>query len=85
MNIEEVDINASLKTVAPLLHHVHLADSNRQAPGHGHLALQPIVQTLVDVGYQGFVCFEFLPLPDEHQALLDAVTTLDSLWSAVSH
>jgi len=35
MNIEEVDLAASLKAAGPILGHVHLADTNRQAPGHG--------------------------------------------------
>ena len=36
MNIEEADIPASLRAVAPHLGHVHLADSQRWLPGHGH-------------------------------------------------
>ena len=36
MNIEEVDLAASLKAARSVLGHVHLADTNRQAPGHGH-------------------------------------------------
>ena len=36
MNIEEAVIPASLRAVAPHLGHVHLADSQRWLPGHGH-------------------------------------------------
>ena len=64
MNIEETSILASLKAARQHLGHVHLADSNRQAPGHGHLDIAAVVQTLRDIGYTGYLSLEVLPLPD---------------------
>jgi len=61
MNLEEVDIAAAYRTHADLLQHVHLADSNRAAPGAGHIDFAPIMQALVDVGYDKWLSFELLP------------------------
>ena len=61
MSIEEESIAAAFRKHGALLQHVHLADSNRAAPGAGHLDFGPIVQALVDVGYQGYLSFELLP------------------------
>jgi sugar phosphate isomerase/epimerase len=36
MNIEEADIAASLRAAAPLVAHLHFADSSRLEPGTGH-------------------------------------------------
>jgi sugar phosphate isomerase/epimerase len=61
MNLEEDDIAGAFRTHGAHLQHVHLADSNRAAPGAGHIDFAPIVQALVDVDYQGYLSFELLP------------------------
>ncbi len=61
MSLEEASIPEAFQQYGALLQHVHLADSNRAAPGVGHLDFVPIVQALVDVGYQGYLSFELLP------------------------
>ncbi|MBU4228575.1 sugar phosphate isomerase/epimerase [bacterium] len=64
MNIEEVSIYDSIIQAKDYITHVHFADSNRWAPGCGHLDFAKIVQTLKKIGYQGYVSAEILPLPD---------------------
>ncbi len=64
MNIEEVSPSDAIRRAAPLLAHMHFADSNRQAPGWGHVDFHPIVRALRDVGYGGGVGLEMLPRPD---------------------
>lgn len=81
MNIEEVDIAASLRRAAPRLGHVHLVDSNRRAPGHGHLDIGGILRELRDIGYGGYLSFEMLPLPNPRQALEDGIRLVRSLLS----
>jgi sugar phosphate isomerase/epimerase len=76
MNIEEVDMAASLRRAGARLGHIHLVDSNRQAPGHGHCDLSGLVQTLCDVGYQGHLSFEVVPLPSPQQAAEDSICTV---------
>ncbi len=61
MSLEEVDIAEAIRGVGSRLAHVHLADSNRAAPGFGHTDFTPIVQAIADVGYQGWVSYELLP------------------------
>jgi len=64
MNIEEVSIYDSIVQAKDYITHVHFADSNRWAPGCGHLDFAKIVQTLKKINYQGYVSAEILPLPD---------------------
>ncbi|HIH97697.1 MAG TPA: sugar phosphate isomerase/epimerase [Thermoplasmata archaeon] len=68
MNIEETSIEHTLETSKPYLSHVHVADSNRWAPGCGHLDFESIVRTLEKIGYRGYLSAEILPLPDQLQA-----------------
>jgi sugar phosphate isomerase/epimerase len=79
MNIEEVDIAASFRQAGSHLGHVHLVDSNRQAPGHGHLDIKSILKVLRNINYQGYVSFETLPLPNPRQAIGDAISTIRTL------
>ena len=64
MNIEEVSIYGSIIQAKDHITHVHFADSNRWAPGCGHLDFAKIVQTLKKIDYQGYVSAEILPFPD---------------------
>lgn len=61
MNIEEDSVADALRRVGPLLNHVHLADSNRAAPGQGHTDFAPILEALQEIDYQGYLTFELLP------------------------
>lgn len=61
MSIEEPDIAGAIRNAGPRLAHVHLADSNRAAPGEGHLDFDPIIQAILDVGYEGWISYELLP------------------------
>jgi len=51
------------------LGYLHIADSNRQAPGQGHINLKSILCTLFDIGYRGVISAEILPLPDDTRAV----------------
>jgi sugar phosphate isomerase/epimerase len=76
MNIEEADIAASVRIAGPTIGHVHLVDSNRQAPGHGHLDFVSVLQALRDVQYRGYLSLECLPLPTPRQAAEDGIRTV---------
>ncbi len=76
MNIEETDLDTALRAAAPWLAHVHLADSNRQAPGRGHLDVAAVLRTLGEIGYQGFLSFEVLPVPDALSAARQGIRTI---------
>src|SRR5204863_3505236 len=60
MNIEEASIPDALRSAHGLLKHVHLADSNRAVAGRGHADFRPILQALLDIGYDGYLSFEVM-------------------------
>jgi sugar phosphate isomerase/epimerase len=64
MNIEEDSIEEGLRRAGRALWHVHIADSNRNYPGSGHMAYQSIFQTLQGMDYNGFISAELRPIPD---------------------
>jgi sugar phosphate isomerase/epimerase len=68
MNIEEARIEDSLRAAGPLLGYLHVADSNRRAPGLGHIDFDTIVAVLAEVGFGGPVVAEILPVPDDAEA-----------------
>jgi sugar phosphate isomerase/epimerase len=61
MNIEEASIVEAFRASAGVLQHVHLADSDRTAPGGALIDFEPIVDVLIEIGYAGYVSFELLP------------------------
>lgn len=69
MNIEEPDICRSIRLAGDCISHVHFADSNRWAPGCGHLDFREILRVLGDIGYRGAICAEILPKPTPEEAL----------------
>lgn len=73
MNIEERSTPAALRDAAKYIGHVHFADSNRQAVGFGQTSITPIVQTLRQIGYSGYLSAEILPLPDANAAARQAI------------
>lgn len=58
MNIEEVDIDASIREAAPYLAHFQVSDSNRLEPGAGHLDWAAHLDTLAGIGYTGWLAME---------------------------
>ena len=68
MNIEERDMCEAIARAGSCLSHVHLVDSNRLAPGMGHLDFVSILAALRNIGYQGYLSGEFLPLPSDDEA-----------------
>jgi len=79
MNIEEVSIYDSIIQAKDYITHVHFADSNRWAPGCGHLNFAKIVQTLKKINYQGYVSAEILPLPDPNSCARLTAETLNKI------
>lgn len=81
MNIEEHSIEQALEHAGRHLRHVHVADSNRWAPGDGHLDFASILRALRRVGYAGYLSAEILPQPDEGTAARRALSHLKDIHS----
>ena len=81
MNIEEADIPASLRAVAPHLGHVHLADSQRWLPGHGHTDFVGAFRALREIDFDGWLALECMPTPgDPLENMRDCVQYLRGCW-----
>lgn len=79
MNIEDASIADSLVAAGSLVGYVHLADSNRWAPGQGHTDFHAIVRALAKIGYDDDVAVEILPYPSADEAATQAIRYLRAL------
>lgn len=65
MNIEEQDIPGALRAAGEKLFLFHVADSNRRAPGRGHIPFDQVFSALEEIGYSGPLIVECTaPGPD---------------------
>ncbi len=69
MNIEEPDIAKSLHVWKDLVDHVHIADSHRFQPGHGHTDFVSGFSALREIGFAGTMAFECRVLGDDQEGL----------------
>lgn len=76
MNIEDRKIGAALSENIEYIKYIHLADSNRLAPGNGHTNFARVFAHLQRSGYDGWVCAEILPLPSPDEAAIQAAEYL---------
>ncbi len=73
MNIEDADFADALIRNREYVKYIHLADSNRWAPGDGHLDFDRVFSALSKIGYDGWCTVECLPYPDSETAAKRAV------------
>jgi sugar phosphate isomerase/epimerase len=79
MNIEEAIISNSIKKYYDLIKYMHFADSNRLAPGFGHVDFLEIIKVLKENNYKNILTFEFLPYPNSNIAASKAIEYISSL------
>jgi sugar phosphate isomerase/epimerase len=72
MNIEEDRIRESILKAGSSIGHVHIADSNRRAPGSGHFDFSEMISALHDIDYKGVLSVECLGLPSPLEAAQSA-------------
>jgi sugar phosphate isomerase/epimerase len=78
MNIEDASFRQSLEAAREFITYVHVADSNRLAPGWGHLPFDEIFAILSDIGYDGYLTAEILPRPEPAAAARQAIRFLSA-------
>jgi len=72
MHLEEVNLHSALREARDVLATLHLADTNRQGLGRGHLDLPALFHTLWEIEYDGPICLEFnAPGPNPFVAVKD--------------
>lgn len=64
MQIEERDVAEALRRGGRHVGHVHFVDSNRRPVGEGHTDFRPIIRTLREIQYTGYLSAEAFPYPD---------------------
>ena len=57
-NMEEKQFPAAIRTIAPLLAHVHISENDRGTPGSGHIPWDDTFRTLAEIGYTGWLTIE---------------------------
>ena len=83
MNIEEPSIEQSIKKAGELIGHIHVADSNRYAPGLGHINFVEVLKALKEVGYSGYLSAEIIVKPDLETAAKITKKTLEKVEKIV--
>lgn len=83
MNIEEKSIEESLIKAKSYIKYIHFADSNRLAPGFGHIDFKSIISTLMKIGYKGAIGIEILPKPDDYSAAKKSIEFLKAFMCEV--
>jgi sugar phosphate isomerase/epimerase len=58
MNIEEPIIAESIREAGEYVKHVHLADSTRLLPGHGHTDFKSGFEALKEIGFENYMALE---------------------------
>lgn len=57
-NIEEKKLGDAIRTIAPVLAHVHISENDRGTPGMGHIQWDEVFSTLSAVNFQGWLTIE---------------------------
>jgi sugar phosphate isomerase/epimerase len=84
MNIEERSMEDSIIRAGSHLGYIHFADSNRLAPGWGHIDFPQVLASLEKIGYNGPIGIEVLPKPDDYQAAEQAIRYMKVMTTVTS-
>jgi D-psicose/D-tagatose/L-ribulose 3-epimerase len=57
-NMEEKKFSSAIKTIAPVLAHVHISENDRGTPGDGHIQFDEVFATLAAINYRGWLTIE---------------------------
>ncbi|GAB3808085.1 sugar phosphate isomerase/epimerase [Spirosoma humi] len=57
-NMEEKRFPDAIRTIAPVLAHVHISENDRGTPGDGHIPWDDTFRTLAELNYKGWMTIE---------------------------
>lgn len=83
MNIEERNFREPIFKAGKLLYNVHIADSNRQAVGEGHIDFKEVLTALKEIGYTRTLTLEPLPPVHDPYSILSRSLHKD-LWDEIA-
>ncbi|MCA9177903.1 MAG: sugar phosphate isomerase/epimerase [Planctomycetales bacterium] len=85
MSSESLPIPEVIRKHGGRMAHFHANDANRRGPGMGDIDFVPILQTLKDVGYDGWVSVEVFDYEPGIEALAgDSIRYLKDCWAKVN-
>lgn len=73
-NIEEKNFAEAIRTIAPVMAHVHISEHDRSTPGEGHIDWTTTFKTLKEVKYDGWMMVEAFGLA------LPALAAATKIW-----
>jgi len=82
MNIEDAHMGEALENNKEYIRYVHFGDTNRHAPGQGHMNWPEIFTSLKKIGYNGWTTVEILPYPDPDTAAKQAADYIHSQFGS---
>ena len=83
MNIEEASIEDALRMAGDRIGHMHITDSNRLAPGQGHLDYVSLLGTLKEIGYNGYLTVEAFPRPSAYECARQGSEYLNTILKSI--
>ncbi len=83
MNIEERSIEESILEHSANIGYLHFADSNRNAPGWGHIDFSSVLKALKQAGVRVDTTIAALPIPNGMDAAWQAFKYISSLCGEV--
>ncbi len=84
-NIEDVSVPDAIRRAERRLMLIHLADSNRQMPGMGHIDFTGVIRELDAIGFEGYLSLDCLPArPDPNTYLTHSIDYMKQLEEAVA-
>ena len=84
-NIEDVSVPDAIRRAERRLMLIHLADSNRQMPGMGHIDFTGVIRELDEIGFEGYLSLDCLPArPDPNTYLTHSIDYMKQLEEAVA-
>lgn len=85
MNIEDRTLAGELEQYREQIAYLHFADSNRLAPGQGHIDFPDVFAALQRMRYHGWITVEILPIPDADTAARQAIEYLAPYRKEFTH
>ena len=80
MNIEETHLAESISRAGSHIGHIHFVDSNRQAAGFGHTDFDAVATAIQQIGFDGYISAEALPVPSSEAAAEQTIKKFKELF-----